>query len=89
MTEATWTTFPGPIPTSPFKIDMTKEAITFGPLTAPVSIWEVHESSIGVFARPDGMNLQIVLDPATGKGTWTLSGIPGQGSGTLQVVAAK
>jgi hypothetical protein len=51
----------------------------------PVLIWQENNGLIGIFAKPKDLNLQIVFDPATGKGSWTLSGIPGQASGTLTV----
>jgi hypothetical protein len=62
---------------------VSRETITFGPLTAAVLAWEQKGATLGVFARPNGMNLQIVLDSTSGKGTWTLSGQEGQAIGTL------
>ena len=71
-----------------FTVKFDRTTITFGDLSAPVLLWQTTDGSglIGVFARPNGLNLQIVFDPADGKGMWTLSGIPGQASGTLTVV---
>ena len=48
-------------------------------------IWQENNGHIGIFSKPNDLSLQIVFDPTTGKGTWTLSGIPGQASGTLTV----
>jgi hypothetical protein len=66
-------------------VQLTRETITFGTVTATVLAWVQKDATLGVFARPNGMNLQIVLDSATGKGTWTLSGEAGQATGTLTV----
>jgi hypothetical protein len=69
--------------TFPVKWDRT--TVSFGDLTASVALWEETNGSIGIFARPNGLNLQIVFNPSTGAGTWTLSGEPGQASGTVTV----
>jgi hypothetical protein len=66
-------------------VQLNRETITFGTLTAAVLAWEQKNATVGVFARPNGMTLQIVINSATGKGTWTLSGEPGQAVGTLAV----
>jgi hypothetical protein len=58
---------------------------TFGDLSATVILWQENNGSIGIFAQPNGLNLQIVFSMSTGTGTWTLSGEPGQASGTLKV----
>lgn len=72
-------------PTLPesFRFQLNRETITFGTLTTAVLVWEQKDAALSAFARPNGMNLQIVLDSATGKGTWTLSGEAGQAMGTL------
>jgi hypothetical protein len=75
---------PAVVPAS-FNVQWDRETVTFGPLTAAVVIWQPQNSSIGIFARPRGMNLQIVFDPTTGRGTWTLSGVQGQAVGALRV----
>lgn len=77
-------TSPAPLPAS-FKVQWDRETVTFGPLTTPVLLWEQPNNSIGLFARPQGMNLQIVFDSTTGRGTWTLSGPQGQAVGSLTV----
>lgn len=71
-----------PIPDA-FNVKWDRETLTFGSLTTPVLIWDAKGTSLGVFARPNGMNVQIVFDTATGQGTWTLSGLPGQANGKL------
>ena len=71
-----------PIPAA-FNVKWDRETLTFGSLTTPVLIWDAKGTSLGVFARPNGMNVQIVFDTATGQGTWTLSGLPGQANGKL------
>ena len=71
-----------PIP-SAFDVKWDRETLTFGSLTTPVLIWDAKGTSLGVFARPNGMNVQIVFDTSTGQGTWTLSGLPGQATGKL------
>jgi hypothetical protein len=68
-----------------FKVQWNRGTLTFDRLTAPVLIWQPQGDSIGVFARPDGMNLQIVFDTKTGRGTWSISGAAGQAAGTLVV----
>lgn len=80
-TDARWSE-PAPIPES-FKVKWDRETLTFGSLTAPVLIWDMKGTALGVFARPNGMNVQIVFDTATGQGTWTLSGLPGQATGSV------
>jgi hypothetical protein len=82
--DALWHPTPGPIPAS-FQVKWDRKSVTFGALTASVLAWEEANGSIGIFARPNGLNLQIVFNPATGAGSWTLSGDPGQASGVLMV----
>src|SRR5262245_28257564 len=82
ITTSQWMTATPPIPES-FKVRLTRESLTFGPLTSPVLIWEQKGDTIGAFARPDGMNLQILFNVNDGKGSWTLTGIPGEAAGTL------
>jgi hypothetical protein len=62
-----------------------RQSITFGPLFAAVDIWQPQNGSIGLFGRPSGMNLQIVFDTTSGRGTWTLSGPQGQAVGSVTV----
>jgi len=81
ISDAHWYQSPA-LPDS-FKVQLNRETITFGTLTAAVLAWEQKDATLGVFARPNGMNLQIVLDSTSGKGTWTLSGHAGQAVGTL------
>jgi hypothetical protein len=50
-----------------------------------VILWQDTNGSVGIFAKPNGLNLQIVFHTADGSGTWTLSGEPGEASGTLVV----
>lgn len=71
-----------PIPGA-FNVKWDRETLTFGSLTTPVLLWDAKGTSLGVFARPNGMNVQIVFDTSTGQGTWTLSGLPGQANGKL------
>ena len=71
-----------PIPDE-FKVKWDRDTLTFGSLSAPVLAWDLKGTTLGVFARPNDMNLQIVFDTATGRGTWTLSGQPGQATGSL------
>ena len=59
--------------------------MTFGDLKATVVLWEETNGSIGIFAKPNGLNLQIVFEASTGAGTWTLSGEAGEASGSLKV----
>ena len=66
-----------------FKVKWDREKLTFGSLSAPVLAWDLKGTTLGVFARPNDMNVQIVFDTATGRGTWTLSGRPGQATGSL------
>jgi hypothetical protein len=73
-----------PVPQS-FTVKWDRTTITFGTLSAPVLLWEATNGQIGIFAKPNGLSLQIVFDTTTGKGTWTLSGDPGQASGTVTV----
>jgi hypothetical protein len=70
-----------------FPVKWDRATVTFGDLNAPVLLWQVADGTglIGIFARPNNLNLQIVFDPVTGKGTWTLAGIPGQASGSVTV----
>jgi hypothetical protein len=68
-----------------FKVQWNHDTVTFGSMSAPVLIWQEKNNSIGVFARPSGMNLQIVFDSTTGRGTWTLSGVQGQAVGSVTV----
>jgi hypothetical protein len=74
-----------PVVPQSFKVQWNRVTLTFDQLTAPVLTWQPQESSIGIFARPQGMNLQIVFDTKTGLGTWTLSGVQGQAAGTVVV----
>jgi hypothetical protein len=76
-----------PILPNSFDVKWDRATVTFGNLSAPVQLWEVADATglTGIFAKPNGLSLQIVFDPATGKGTWSLSGIPGQASGTVTV----
>ena len=74
-----------PVLPATFKVQWDRQNVTFGPLSAPVSIWQEQNGSIGLFARPNGMNLQIVFETSTGRGTWTLSGIEGQAVGSVSV----
>lgn len=83
ISDAHW--YGSPVLPESFKVQLTRETIMFGTVTATVLAWEQKDATLGVFARPNGMNLQIVLDSATGKGTWTLSGEAGQATGTLTV----
>jgi hypothetical protein len=71
-----------PVP-GEFKVKWDREKLTFGSLSAPVLAWDLKGTTLGVFARPNDMNVQIVFDTATGRGTWTLSGRPGQATGSL------
>lgn len=71
-----------PIPDA-FTVKWDRETLSFGSLTTAVLIWEATGTSLGVFARPNGMNVQIVFDTATGQGTWTLTGPQGQANGKL------
>ena len=73
-----------PIPAS-FKVEWTRETLTFGPLTSPVLIWEPKGDVIGIFARPNAMNVQILFNVTTGKGSWTLTSAQGQAAGVLTV----
>jgi hypothetical protein len=73
VTSAHWYT-PAPIPSS-FDVTIEGDTIQFGPLKATILIRDARS----VFARPDGMNLQIMLE----SGTWSLSGEPGLAHGTL------
>ena len=82
--DALWHTSPGPVSGS-FQIKWDRQTVTFGTLTATVDAWEQTNGSLGIFARPNGLNLQIVFDTMTGAGSWTLAGEPGQASGTLVV----
>jgi hypothetical protein len=84
VSNAHWYQTPAPIAES-FTVQLTPQTVTFGSMTTPALSWDAKDGSIGVFARPSGMNLQIVFDPATGKGTWTLSGEPGQATGSMTV----
>jgi len=84
ITTSQWMTATPPIPES-FKVRLTRESLAFGPLTSPVLIWEQKGDTIGAFARPDGMNLQILFNVNDGKGSWTLTGIPGEAAGALTV----
>jgi len=68
-----------------FAVKFDRSTITFGSIAADVALWNVDNTMIGVFARPNGWNLQVVFDVTTGKGTWTLDGIPGNASGTIAV----
>ena len=70
---------------SSFSVKFDKSSITFGNMTAPVALWNEENDLAGVFARPNGSNLQIVFNLKTGKGTWTLDGIPGNATGSLTV----
>lgn len=83
ISDAHW--YGSPVLPESFTVQFDRETITFGTVTAAVLAWEQKNATVGLFARPNGMNLQIVLDSATGKGTWTLSGEPGQAVGTLTV----
>jgi hypothetical protein len=82
--DALWHITPAPVPAA-FQVKWDKANLTFGELTASVLLWEETNGSIGVFARPNALNLQIVFNVSTGKGTWTLSGEAGQASGSLSV----
>jgi hypothetical protein len=73
-----------PLPAS-FKVEWTRESVTFGDITAPVAIWEPKGDVIGIFARPSGMNLQILFNVTDGKGTWSLTSAQGQAAGVLTV----
>ena len=74
-------------PSSPlaesFAVKFDRNTITFGSLTTPVLLWNEENSLVGVFGRPNGSNLQIVFDRTTGKGNWTLDGVPGNATGSL------
>jgi len=74
-----------PVLPASFKVKWDRQSITFGPLSAAVDIWEPKNGSVGLFGRPSGMNLQIVFDTTTGRGTWTLSGQQGQAVGSVSV----
>ena len=82
--DALWHASPGPVSGS-FQIKWDRQTITFGGLTATVDLWEEKNGALGIFARPNGLNLQIVFNTTTGAGSWTLVGEPGQASGTLVV----
>ena len=82
--DALWHASPGPV-SGLFQIKWDRQTVTFGALTATVDAWEQTNGSLGIFARPNGLNLQIVFDTTTGAGSWTLAGEPGQASGTLVV----
>jgi hypothetical protein len=82
--DALWHVTPAPA-SGTFAVKWDRKTIAFGDLTASVVLWEETNGSIGIFAKPDGLNLQIVFNASTGVGTWTLSGEPGQASGTLVV----
>jgi hypothetical protein len=82
--DALWHVTPAPV-SGTFQIRWDRQTITFGDLTANVTLWQETNGSIGIFAKPNGLNLQIVFNTSTGAGTWTLSGEPGQASGTLAV----
>jgi hypothetical protein len=82
--DALWHSSPAPVSGS-FQIKWDRKTVTFGDLTAAVILWEDTKDSTGIFAKPNGLNLQIVFDRLTGSGTWTLSGEAGQASGTLVV----
>jgi hypothetical protein len=82
--DALWHASPSPVPSS-FQVKWDRKMVTFGDLTASVILWEETNGSIGIFAQPAGLNLQIVFDTTTGVGSWTLSGLSGQASGTLMV----
>jgi hypothetical protein len=71
-----------PIPNE-FKVTWNRETLTFGSLSSPVLSWDLQGTTLGVFARPNDMNVQIVFDTATGLGSWTLSGRPGQAKGSI------
>jgi hypothetical protein len=71
-----------PVP-GEFKVKWDRETLTFGSLSAPVLAWDLKGTTLGVSARPNDMNVQIVFDTATGRGNWTLSGRPGQATGSL------
>lgn len=73
VTSAQWYTT-APIPSS-FDVTIEGSTIQFGPLRATILIRDERS----IFARPDGMNLQIMLE----SGTWSLSGQPGIAQGTL------
>jgi hypothetical protein len=83
ISNAHW--YGSPVLTESFDVQVNRESITFGTMTAAVLAWEQKDATLGVFARPNGMNLQIVLDSTSGKGTWMLSGEAGQATGTLTV----
>ena len=78
-------TSPPVLPNASFEVKWNPESVTFGPLVAPVLIWEPKGNTIGLFARPNGMNLSIVFDSTTGRGTWTLAGVQGQAVGSVTV----
>ena len=73
-----------PIPPA-FTVKWNREELTFGPITAPILIWEPKGDTIGLFARPNGMNIQIVFNVTDGTGTWSLSSAQGQATGTVAV----
>lgn len=74
---------PAPIPAD-FRVEWAPETLTFGPLTAAVLLYDAKGSTVGVFAKPNGLSVQVVFDTATGRGSWSLSGMPGQASGILE-----
>lgn len=84
VAEAHWYQTPAPVADS-FAVQWNQQALTFGSMTTPVLAWNEKDGAIGVFARPRGMNLQIVFNPSTGTGTWILSGEPGQATGSVAV----
>jgi hypothetical protein len=74
-----------PIPAT-FEIAWDRNTLTIDTLAAPVLIWDQKGTTLGIFAKPNGMSVQIVFDTATGRGSWTISGMPGQASGTFTAI---
>lgn len=66
---------------STFAVSWTSDTVTFGPITAA----PIATDDRSILVRLEGPNpeISILFDAATGRGSWTYSGVKGQAAGLL------